>query len=173
MRIENRKYISAECTWSFSVAWSSVESKEEWGKEAHDRHASPSVRTCFFFFFFFFLFFFLPLFLLLFLLLFDVRRSMERFRDAGENGRDKTDEEEEPDIRRGAQNRTRKRERRREDWCATEPGNAELNRAGYRCIGRWLSGIRARSTLEEFCPLLLFFLSPLRSRSLTRPPLVA
>jgi len=40
---------------------------------------------------------------------------MERFRDARENGRDETDEEEEPDIRRGAQNRMRKRERRRED----------------------------------------------------------
>lgn len=47
-RIGNRECISAGCTWSFSVAWSSVESKEEWGKEAHDRHASPLVRTCFF-----------------------------------------------------------------------------------------------------------------------------
>lgn len=40
--------------------------------------------------------------------------------------------------------------------CRGEVKNAEPNRAGYRCIGRWLSRIRARSTLEEF-----FFPSPL------------
>lgn len=73
----------------------------------------------------------------------------------------------------GEDAKERKRNKGEENWHATEAGNAEPNRAGYRCIGRWLSGIRARSTLEEFCLLLLFFLSPLRSRSLARPPLVA
>lgn len=104
LRIGNRECISAGCTWSFSVAWSSVESKEEWGKEAHDRHASPSVRTCFLLLLLFLLF-------LLLAFLFGVRRSVERFRGAGESGRGETNEEEEPDIRRGAQERTGKRER--------------------------------------------------------------
>lgn len=36
---------------------------------------------------------------------------VERFRGAGESGRGKTNEEEEPDIRRGAQERTGKKER--------------------------------------------------------------
>lgn len=163
MRIGNRECISAGCTWSSSVAWSTVESKEEWGKEAHDRHASPSVRTCFF---------------LLLLLVLLPRRPKVRGAISwrGRERKNETNGDEEPDIRRGAQERTGKRDRGTrggKNWRATEAGNAEPNRAGYRCIGRWLSGIRARSTLEEFCLLLLFFLSPLRSRSLARPPLVA
>lgn len=135
----------------FLVAWSTVErANKGGGKEAHDRHASPSVRTCFF----------------LLHLLFLLRTSegpWSGFRDAGESGRARRTKEEEPDARRGErmikrEGREDKRERERErDWRATEAGDAEPNRAGYRCIGRWLSGIRACSTLEEFCPLLLFF----------------
>lgn len=137
------------------------ESVEEWGKEAHDRHASPSVRTCFF----------------LHVVLPSSRRPEVR-RAISWRGRERKRQGER--RRRtwyktgsaGEDGKERKRakgerERGGEDWRATEAGNAEPNRAGYRCIGRWLSGIRARSTLEEFCPLLLFFSSrrsvPVRS----------
>lgn len=48
---------------------------------------------------------------------------------------------------RGEATWCRRRERKE---ARGEAKNAEPNRAGYRCIGRRLSRIRARSTLEEF-----------------------
>lgn len=71
------------------------EEEESGGKEAHDRHASPSVRTCSFF-------------LHLLRLLFSVRRSTERFRGRGRERKSETnEEEEEPDARRGVRGRER------------------------------------------------------------------
>lgn len=151
-------------------AWSSPSrARKGRGKEAHDRHASPSVRTCFF--------------LLLFFLNRTSESSWSDFVTRERERAEERDERKKKNLmqdwdggRRGMVKRKGRRGKR--EGRATEAGDAEPNRAGYRCIGRWLSGIRACSTLEEFCPLLLFFLffflfaAPFPF-ACARPPLVA